>query len=94
MNGCLDFLSYVYTIFGFNFSFELSTRPEKFLGDLQLWEKAEQVSIYCDLVLTRQQLTEVLNEFGKPWKVNPGDGAFYGPKIDIHIKGIWKNVIY
>jgi threonyl-tRNA synthetase len=68
----------VYGRFGFDYSLELSTRPEKYLGELSLWDKAEK------------QLEEVLNEFkaskGKAWKMNPGDGAFYGPKIDIHIK--------
>jgi len=78
MKGALDFLSHVYGIFGFNFKLELSTRPEKFLGEIETWNKAEE------------QLTNILNEFatssGKSWKLNPGDGAFYGPKIDIHIE--------
>ena len=69
----LDFLQHVYGLFGFNFELELSTRPEKRLGDEDLWEKAEK------------QLEEALNKFGKPWKLNPGDGAFYGPKIDIKV---------
>jgi threonyl-tRNA synthetase len=65
-------MEYVYGIFGFTFSLELSTRPEKYLGDVETWDRAEA------------SLTKALNEFGKPWKINPGDGAFYGPKIDIH----------
>jgi len=77
IKGALDFMQYVYKIFGFDFTLELSTRPEKFLGDLELWNTAET------------QLAEVLDEnkaaTGKDWKMNPGDGAFYGPKIDIHI---------
>lgn len=71
--GCLNFLDYVYGIFGFNFELELSTRPENKLGDDALWDQAEGA------------LAEALNRFGKPWKENPGDGAFYGPKIDIKV---------
>uniref|UniRef100_A0A3P9NR26 threonine--tRNA ligase n=1 Tax=Poecilia reticulata TaxID=8081 RepID=A0A3P9NR26_POERE len=74
MKGCLDFLRCVYDVFGFSFQLYLSTRPEKYLGDIALWNQAEK------------QLENSLNEFGEPWKLNPGDGAFYGPKIDIKIK--------
>ncbi|KAF7698839.1 threonine--tRNA ligase 1, cytoplasmic [Silurus meridionalis] len=74
MKGCLDFLRCVYDVFGFSFQLHLSTRPEKFLGDVAVWDYAEK------------QLENSLNEFGEPWKLNPGDGAFYGPKIDIKIK--------
>ncbi|XP_067246793.1 threonine--tRNA ligase 1, cytoplasmic [Chanodichthys erythropterus] len=74
MKGCLDFLRCVYDVFGFSFQLYLSTRPEKFLGDVAVWNQAEK------------QLENSLNEFGEPWKLNPGDGAFYGPKIDIKIK--------
>ena len=73
IQGCLDFLKTVYAVFGFKFKLFLSTRPEKFMGELALWDKAEK------------QLEEMLVEFGHPWKLNPGDGAFYGPKIDILI---------
>lgn len=73
MMGALDFLRHVYTIFGFSFNLVLSTRPEKFLGDIEQWNEAEKA------------LAESLDEFGLPWKENPGDGAFYGPKIDITI---------
>uniref|UniRef100_A0AAY4DF19 threonine--tRNA ligase n=1 Tax=Denticeps clupeoides TaxID=299321 RepID=A0AAY4DF19_9TELE len=74
MKGCLEFLRCVYDVFGFSFQLHLSTRPEKFLGDVAVWDQAEK------------QLENSLNEFGEPWKLNPGDGAFYGPKIDIQIK--------
>ncbi|XP_053181637.1 threonine--tRNA ligase 1, cytoplasmic [Scomber japonicus] len=74
IKGCLDFLRTVYDVFGFTFKLNLSTRPEKFLGDPQVWEQAEK------------QLENSLNEFGEKWILNPGDGAFYGPKIDIQIK--------
>ena len=74
IGSCLEFLSHTYGIFGFSFDLKLSTRPEKFLGDLDTWNKAEK------------QLEEALNEFGRKWTLNPGDGAFYGPKIDITIQ--------
>lgn len=74
IKGCLDFLRTVYNIFGFSFKLNLSTRPEKFLGDIEVWNQAEK------------QLENSLNEFGEKWELNPGDGAFYGPKIDIQIK--------
>ncbi|XP_031636637.1 threonine--tRNA ligase 1, cytoplasmic [Contarinia nasturtii] len=73
IDSCLDFLSHVYSKFGFTFSLVLSTRPEKYLGELEVWNAAEKA------------LEESLNKFGQPWKLNPGDGAFYGPKIDITV---------
>jgi threonyl-tRNA synthetase len=72
--SCLEFLQHVYGIFGFEFSLELSTRPENYLGEINTWDNAEN------------QLKVVLDKFGRPWKLNPGDGAFYGPKIDIKIQ--------
>lgn len=74
IRGCLDFLRSVYDVFGFSFVLNLSTRPEKYLGSIELWNTAEK------------QLETSLNEFGVPWELNPGDGAFYGPKIDIQIR--------
>uniref|UniRef100_A0A4W3KAB8 threonine--tRNA ligase n=1 Tax=Callorhinchus milii TaxID=7868 RepID=A0A4W3KAB8_CALMI len=74
IKGCLDFLRAVYEVFGFTFKLELSTRPEKYLGDIEVWNQAEK------------QLETSLIEFGERWTLNPGDGAFYGPKIDIKIK--------
>mmetsp|Transcript_9144 Transcript_9144/g.6894 ORF Transcript_9144/g.6894 Transcript_9144/m.6894 type:complete len:85 (+) Transcript_9144:1369-1623(+) len=71
--GCLNFLDYVYSTFGFHFELELSTRPENRLGDETLWDMAEEA------------LKEALDKYGRPWKLNPGDGAFYGPKIDIKV---------
>jgi threonyl-tRNA synthetase len=73
MEGCLDFLEHIYGIFGFTFTLKLSTRPEKFLGDVETWNMAEKL------------LENALIKFGHPWDLNPGDGAFYGPKIDITI---------
>ncbi|KAJ4711144.1 threonine--tRNA ligase, mitochondrial [Melia azedarach] len=78
VRGVLEFIDYVYTIFGFTYELKLSTRPEKYLGDLAAWEKAEAA------------LTDALNEFGKPWQINEGDGAFYGPKIDISVSDVFK----
>lgn len=73
ISGCLDFLRYVYEIFGFQFALRLSTRPEKFMGEVSVWDQAER------------QLASALDASGLKWEVNPGDGAFYGPKIDITI---------
>ncbi|TPX31548.1 threonine---tRNA ligase [Synchytrium microbalum] len=74
IQGALEFLRDIYEkIFGFSFSLKLSTRPEKFLGRLETWEIAEKM------------LSNALDKFGQPWDYNPGDGAFYGPKIDIRI---------
>lgn len=73
--GVFDFLEKVYGIFGFEFKMELSTRPDKYVGDIETWNGAEK------------NLENALNKFmgeGK-WELNPGDGAFYGPKIDIKI---------
>ncbi|XP_032991846.1 threonine--tRNA ligase, mitochondrial [Lacerta agilis] len=74
IQGCLDFLQAVYSVFGFTLRFYLSTRPEKFLGEPHLWDQAEEL------------LEKSLRDFGQPWELNPGDGAFYGPKVDIQIK--------
>uniref|UniRef100_T2MG01 threonine--tRNA ligase n=1 Tax=Hydra vulgaris TaxID=6087 RepID=T2MG01_HYDVU len=74
IKSCLQFLRHVYSIFGFTFKLFLSTRPENYLGDIKLWDHAEK------------QLESSLNDFGDPWELNPGDGAFYGPKIDIQIR--------
>ncbi|OIV94523.1 hypothetical protein TanjilG_25585 [Lupinus angustifolius] len=73
VRNALNFINYVYDIFGFTYDLKLSTRPEKFLGELETWDKAENA------------LREALDEFGKPWQLNEGDGAFYGPKIDISV---------
>ncbi|KAJ8273480.1 hypothetical protein GJAV_G00102070 [Gymnothorax javanicus] len=74
MTSCLEFVRSVYTVFGFTFHCLLSTRPTPFLGESSLWDSAEQ------------QLERSLEQFGEPWELNPGDGAFYGPKIDILIR--------
>lgn len=68
---CLEFLRYIYEIFGFRFELFLSTRPEKFLGEVDEWNEAEE------------SLKSAIASAELPYKLNPGDGAFYGPKIDI-----------
>jgi threonyl-tRNA synthetase len=73
IKGALEFLNHVYSVFGFTFNMVLSTRPEKYLGEVEMWDQAEKA------------LTEGLDAFGAPWSLNPGDGAFYGPKIDITV---------
>ena len=70
----LKIIDHVYKVFGFEYEIELSTRPDDYMGDLALWNRAEQ------------DLANVLNNLGYIYKINEGDGAFYGPKIDIHIK--------
>jgi len=62
-----------YSHFGFDYKVELSTRPEEFMGSAELWDQAELA------------LESVLKAKGVSYQVNPGDGAFYGPKIDFHI---------
>merc|ERR1712141_826891 len=74
MRGAFDFLKHIYSTFGFTYNLRLSTRPEKYLGEIETWNHAEKM------------IEEALNESGLPWKLNPGDGAFYGPKIDITLK--------
>ncbi|EZG55086.1 threonyl-tRNA synthetase [Gregarina niphandrodes] len=71
--GALEFLQHCYHLFGFTFKVVLSTRPKKALGELSLWNTAEK------------QLADALDESEIPWSINKGDGAFYGPKIDIKV---------
>merc|ERR1719408_285330 len=73
VKSALDFLYYVYGVFGFEYTIALSTRPKKAIGAKEVWDKAEAA------------LREALNESGREWTLNPGDGAFYGPKIDIRL---------
>nr|GEY89164.1 threonine--tRNA ligase, mitochondrial 1-like [Tanacetum cinerariifolium] len=78
VKSVLEFIDYAYGVFGFTYELKLSTRPEKYLGDLETWDKAEKA------------LADALNEFGKPWQINEADGAFYGPKIDISVSDAMK----
>jgi len=70
----IDLVDFVYKTFNFTYHIELSTRPEKFAGRIQNWDKAEKA------------LSDTLNSKKIKFKINPGDGAFYGSKIDFHIK--------
>jgi len=72
--GVLRLVDRVYSTFGLSFHTELSTRPEKSIGTDAQWEQATD------------GLESALKAYGREYKINPGDGAFYGPKIDIHIK--------
>jgi threonyl-tRNA synthetase len=67
-------LNEVYALFQLDYSFSLSTRPEKFLGDIAVWDQAEAA------------LRQSLDATGKPYLVEEGEGAFYGPKIDFQIR--------
>jgi len=73
VGGVLDMLETCYGIFGFTFDLQLSTRPAKYLGEIEMWDKAEKALANC------------LDTCGRPWTINPADGAFYGPKIDIQL---------
>ncbi|RLG15448.1 threonine--tRNA ligase [Candidatus Pacearchaeota archaeon] len=70
----MDLIDFVYSKFRFNYRIELSTRPEKRIGDDKIWDKAEKA------------LKKVLDKKKVKYKINKGEGAFYGPKIDFHLK--------
>jgi threonyl-tRNA synthetase len=71
--GCLEFAFATYRLFDFDVRLELSTRPERRVGSDELWDRAEEA------------LTNALDSQGLSYELNPGDGAFYGPKIDMHM---------
>ncbi len=73
MERVLELVDIVYRAFGMSYDVVLSTRPDDYLGDLALWEKAEA------------ELESVLQQSRLKYRVNPGDGAFYGPKLDFHV---------
>lgn len=75
LKGCLEFLDLIYSkVFKFDYELEISTRPEEnYLGELAEWEVAEDA------------LKKILDSMNKPYTINKGDGAFYGPKIDCKI---------
>jgi threonyl-tRNA synthetase len=73
VNRCLDFGYAIYDTFGFVPRLELSTRPEKRIGTEDMWDRAESA------------LEQALVQRGVEFELNPGDGAFYGPKIDLHM---------
>jgi threonyl-tRNA synthetase len=71
--GCLEFAFATYELFDFDVRLELSTRPERRIGTDEMWDRAEGA------------LTNALDARGLAYELNPGDGAFYGPKIDMHM---------
>ncbi|MBQ1793565.1 MAG: threonine--tRNA ligase [Peptostreptococcaceae bacterium] len=74
IKGVISLIDKVYSTFGFEYHLELSTRPESSIGTDEEWEVAEN------------GLREALEELNLPYKLNEGDGAFYGPKIDFHLR--------
>ncbi|MED3922711.1 threonine--tRNA ligase [Priestia aryabhattai] len=78
IKSVIELVDYIYKTFGFEYDIELSTRPEDSMGEDSLWELAES------------SLENVLKKLNFDYKLNEGDGAFYGPKIDFHIKDALK----
>ncbi|MER2171404.1 MAG: threonine--tRNA ligase [Psychrobacillus psychrodurans] len=78
IKSVIELVDYIYKTFGFEYDIELSTRPEDSMGEDSLWELAEN------------SLENVLKKLNFDYKLNEGDGAFYGPKIDFHIKDALK----
>lgn len=74
IKGVAQLIDKVYKQFGFSYHVELSTRPESFLGEIAMWDEAEAA------------LKAALEELGLEYRLNEGDGAFYGPKIDFHLR--------
>jgi len=75
INRILKLYDQIYSVFGLDYSIELSTRPESnYIGDIKVWDKAEK------------DLQEACLATGHKFKINPGDGAFYGPKLDFKLK--------
>ncbi|MBP8653929.1 MAG: threonine--tRNA ligase [Proteocatella sp.] len=74
IKGVAMLIDKVYKQFGFSYHVELSTRPESFLGEISMWDEAEAA------------LKAALEELGLDYRLNEGDGAFYGPKIDFHLR--------
>lgn len=72
--GVINMIDKFYSVFGFKYNVELSTRPEDSMGSDEAWEQATTA------------LKNALEANGKPYKINEGDGAFYGPKIDFHLQ--------
>ncbi|MDP3304452.1 MAG: threonine--tRNA ligase [Erysipelotrichaceae bacterium] len=71
----INFIDRIYKVFGLTYSIELSTRPEKkYIGEIEVWDRSEAA------------LEKACHSAGKACKINPGDGAFYGPKLDFHIR--------
>ena len=73
IKGVIKLIDSVYSLFGFEYHLELSTRPEDSMGSEELWDAATNA------------LQEAMDEEGLTYQINEGDGAFYGPKIDFHL---------
>ena len=76
LDGCLDYLRYLYGLFGMEPHAELSTRPENKLGSDEEWD------------FTESELLAALDRYGVPYVVGAGEGSFYGPKIDLHMTDV------
>ena len=75
INSILSLYDEIYTIFGLDYKIELSTRPEKdYIGDIEIWNESEAI------------LKDACEKSGHEFKINPGDGAFYGPKLDFKVR--------
>jgi threonyl-tRNA synthetase len=74
IQGVIRLITSVYEAFGFQFHMELSTRPENAMGALEDWDRATET------------LRQAMEDMGLPFRINEGDGAFYGPKIDFHLR--------
>jgi len=75
LERCLNFCLYILRTFGFtDFKLYLATRPKEFVGDVAIWDEAEKA------------LLDALNKSGLPYEMDPGGGAFYGPKIDLKLR--------
>ncbi|MGE5561033.1 MAG: threonine--tRNA ligase [Chloroflexota bacterium] len=74
VRGVMEFCDFIYKTFGFQYHVELSTRPENAMGSVEDWDRATQA------------LRQAIEHVGVPYKINEGDGAFYGPKIDYHLR--------
>ena len=74
IKGVIDLIDTIYTQFNFKYHVELSTMPEDHMGDTETWDRATEA------------LENALKEKGMKYEINPGDGAFYGPKIDFHLE--------
>lgn len=75
INDILSLYDEIYSIFNLDYKIELSTRPEEgYIGDIKIWNESERI------------LEEACRKSGREFKINPGDGAFYGPKLDFKVK--------
>jgi threonyl-tRNA synthetase len=74
LRSLIDWIREAFTVFHLEWSYELSTRPDHFLGSTEEWDKAQAF------------LLDALKECGVAYRISPGEGAFYGPKIDIHVR--------